>query len=305
MSGAPQVVVVGSVAFDSIRTPAGARERMLGGSASYAAMAAALTARTGLVGVVGEDWPEAYWEVYRKAGVDTEGVERGKGRTFFWAAEYDAGMDDRETLATELGAFAEFRPVLPERYRKADVLVLGNIAPSLQALVLDQSEAGLTILDTMNLWIDTARAELDEVIRRVDLITVNEHEARELTGEASLVRAGKALVAMGPKWALVKKGSHGAFLMGRGGERDVLMCPAWPLGDVVDPTGAGDSFAGAFAASVANAGGAGREAFREALAWATVVAARTCGAFGIDALAGADVEGLRADRAAFAEMVVR
>ncbi|MBR6021248.1 MAG: bifunctional hydroxymethylpyrimidine kinase/phosphomethylpyrimidine kinase [Kiritimatiellae bacterium] len=305
MSAGPQVVVVGSVAFDSIRTPAGARERMLGGSASYSALAAALTARTGLVGVVGEDWPEEYWEIYRRAGVDTQGVERGKGKTFYWAAEYDAGMDDRETLATELGAFAEFRPEVPPSYRKADVLVLGNIAPSLQARVLDQSEAGLTMLDTMNLWIDTARDELEAVIRRVDLVTVNEHEARELTGEASLVRAGRALLSMGPKWALVKKGSHGAFLMGRGGERDVLMCPAWPLAEVKDPTGAGDSFAGAFAASVAQAGGAGRDAFREALAWATVVAARTCGEFGVDALAGADVESLRRDRAAFAEMVAR
>ena len=300
-----QVVVVGSVAFDSIRTSAGFRERMLGGSATYAALASALTARTGLVGVVGTDFPASYWEVFQRAGVDTTGLTEQQGPTFLWSAAYDAEMDNRETLMTQFGVFANFQPRIPKAYQKASVLVLGNIAPTMQARVLDQMNAELTMLDTMNLWIDTAREELEMVIRRVDLVTLNESEARELTGEASLVRAGRALLAMGPKWALVKKGSNGAFLMGRDGPQDILMCPAWPLANVKDPTGAGDSFAGAFAASVANSGGMGRECFRDALVWATVVAARTCGEFGVDALSGADAKGLMRDREAFAEMVVR
>lgn len=304
-TAAPQVVVVGSVAFDTVKTPSGARERMLGGSASYCALAASLFARTALVGVVGEDFGEEHFGVYREAGIDLEGLRTAPGRTFSWGAEYDGTLDDRRTLFTDLGTFAGFDPVLPERYRGAPVLVLGNISPSLQARVLDQARPALSILDTMNLWIDTARAELLEVVRRVDLLTVNEHEARALTGESSLLAAARALLALGPKHVLVKKGSHGAFLMGRGGARDILMAPSWPLFDVVDTTGAGDTFAGAFAGVLAREGGFGRDAFRDALAWATVVAARTCGAFGTDALAGAALGDFAADREAFAEMLVR
>ncbi|MBP5788530.1 MAG: bifunctional hydroxymethylpyrimidine kinase/phosphomethylpyrimidine kinase [Kiritimatiellae bacterium] len=307
-SASPQVVVVGSVAFDSVKTNAGERRRMLGGSASYAALASALFARTGLVGIVGEDFPEECWKVYRDAGIDLAGMEKSAGKTFYWEAEYAADMDSRTTLCTELGAFAGFDPVLPEGWRDAPVLVLGNIAPSLQARVLDQARPRLSVLDTMELWIDTARGELDAVLARVDLLTVNEHEARALTGEGSLLRAADALLKAGPKWVLVKKGSHGAFLVGRDGERDILMVPSWPLREVKDPTGAGDSFAGAFAGVLASAlerGESERAAFRDALAWATVVAARTCGEFGTDALVAAEREGIVADREAFSEMLVR
>jgi len=301
----PDVVVVGSVAFDTVKTPSGARERMLGGSASYCALAASLFARTALVGVVGDDFGEDHFGVYRAAGIDLEGLRAAPGRTFSWGAEYDGTLDDRRTLFTDLGTFADFSPDLPGRYREAPVLVLGNISPYLQARVLDQARPRLSILDTMDLWIDTARDGLLDVVRRVDLLTVNEHEARALSGEPSLLAAARALLAMGPRHVLVKKGSHGAFLMGRGGERDILMAPSWPLFDVVDTTGAGDTFAGAFAGALAREGTFGRDAFRGALAWATVVAARVCGSFGLDALAGAALADFEADRAAFADMLVR
>jgi sugar/nucleoside kinase (ribokinase family) len=294
----PDVVVVGSIAFDSIETPAGKRPKLMGGSASYTATACALLARTGLVGVVGGDFPEAYLDVFRGAGVDLAGLERvADGKTFHWDGTYDADMNNRTTNCTELNVFADFDPVLPEAYRKSPCLCLGNIAPALQAKVLDQMEAPrFTLLDTMNLWIDQTRDDLMKVIPRVDMLIINEHETRELTGKDSLLRGARDILAMGPRYALVKKGEHGAFLMGRDFYAAI---PAWPLERLADPTGAGDTFSAGIVGTVAAAGNLDAATLKQALVNATCLASFTCEAFGIERLKDVTKADLAAREAAF------
>ncbi|HOU21301.1 MAG TPA: PfkB family carbohydrate kinase [Kiritimatiellia bacterium] len=278
----PDVVVVGSVAFDSVQTPKARHEKLLGGSASHASVAAALFARTGIVGVVGEDFPPEYVEIFERAGVDLQGLQREPGKTFHWSGLYEDNMNNRRTNCTDLNVFADFNPVIPEAYRTSPYLCLENIAPALQARVLDQMEKPrFTVLDTMDLWINTTREELMNVIARVDLLTVNEHEARHLTGKGSLLKAAKKILDMGPKYALIKKGEHGAFLMS---QDDILIVPAWPLLEVVDPTGAGDTFAGGLLGTLAELGDVTRENLHKALVNATVTAAFTCEAFSVDRL---------------------
>ncbi|HPC18869.1 MAG TPA: PfkB family carbohydrate kinase [Kiritimatiellia bacterium] len=278
----PDVVVVGSVAFDSVQTPKARHEKLLGGSASYTSVAAALFARTGIVGVVGEDFPPEYVEIFERAGVDLQGLQREPGKTFHWSGLYEDNMNNRRTNCTDLNVFADFNPVIPEAYRTSPYLCLENIAPALQARVLDQMEKPrFTVLDTMDLWINTTREELMNVIARVDLLTVNEHEARHLTGKGSLLKAAKKILDMGPKYALIKKGEHGAFLMS---QDDILIVPAWPLLEVVDPTGAGDTFAGGLLGTLAELGDVTRENLHKALVNATVTAAFTCEAFSVDRL---------------------
>lgn len=281
-STTPDIVVVGSVAFDSVKTSKAAHEKLLGGSASYTSIAAALFARTGIVGVVGEDFPQAYMDVFLNANVDTQGLQREPGKTFHWSGVYEDDMNNRHTRCTDLNVFADFNPVIPEAYRASPFLCLGNIAPALQARVLDQMEKPrFTVLDTMDLWINTAREALLGVIRRVDLLTVNEHEARHLTGKGSLLKAAHKILEMGPQYALIKKGEHGAFLMSKD---DILIVPAWPLVDVLDPTGAGDTFAGGLIGTLAAHGKITRENLHDALVNATVAAAYTCEAFSVDRL---------------------
>ena len=278
----PDVVVVGSVAFDSVQTPKARHEKLLGGSASYTSVAAALFARTGIVGVVGEDFPPEYVEIFERAGVDLQGLQREPGKTFHWSGLYEDNMNNRRTNCTDLNVFADFNPVIPEAYRTSPYLCLENIAPALQARVLDQMEKPrFTVLDTMDLWINTTREELMNVIARVDLLTVNEHEARHLTGKGSLLKAAKKILDMGPKYALIKKGEHGAFLMS---QDDILIVPAWPLLEVVDPTGAGDTFAGGLLGTLAELGDVTGENLPKALVNATVTAAFTCEAFSVDRL---------------------
>lgn len=282
-----KVVVVGSVALDSVETPKGRRKKMQGGSASYASLASALFAPTGLVGVVGKDFPKAYMKVYRAAALDLTGLQQVEGKTFHWDGTYEANMNNRRTNRTELNVFADFKPILPAAYGRVPYLCLGNISPDLQALVLSQMKGRpFIMLDTMEMWIENSRKKLMSVISKVDLLTVNEHEARALTGEESLFAAARAILKMGPKYALVKKGEHGALVMSRN-RRDPFLVPAWPLEDVVDPTGAGDSFAGALAGALAEHGDRVTwESMCEAMVTATAVASCTCGAFGIDGLAG-------------------
>ena len=281
-STTPDIVVVGPVAFDSVKTSKAAHEKLLGGSASYTSIAAALFARTGIVGVVGEDFPQAYMDVFLNANVDTQGLQREPGNTFHWSGVYEDDMNNRHTRCTDLNVFADFNPVIPEAYRASPFLCLGNIAPALQARVLDQMEKPrFTVLDTMDLWINTAREALLGVIRRVDLLTVNEHEARHLTGKGSLLKAAHKILEMGPQYALIKKGEHGAFLMSKD---DILIVPAWPLVDVLDPTGAGDTFAGGLIGTLAAHGKITRENLHDALVNATVAAAYTCEAFSVDRL---------------------
>lgn len=281
-STTPDIVVVGSVAFDSVKTSKAAHEKLLGGSASYTSIAAALFARTGIVGVVGEDFPQAYMDVFLNANVDTQGLQREPGKTFHWSGVYEDDMNNRHTRCTDLNVFADFNPVIPEAYRASPFLCLGNIAPALQARVLDQMEKPrFTVLDTMDLWINTAREALLGVIRRVDLLTVNEHEARHLTGKGSLLKAAHKILEMGPQYALIKKGEHGAFLMSKD---DILIVPAWPLVDVLDPTGAGDTFAAGFMGFLARLGMLSLEALRRAVVHGTVLASFTVEDFSVDRL---------------------
>ena len=297
----PDVVVVGSVAFDSVQTPKARHEKLLGGSASYTSVAAALFARTGIVGVVGEDFPPEYVEIFERAGVDLQGLQREPGKTFHWSGLYEDNMNNRRTNCTDLNVFADFNPVIPEAYRTSPYLCLENIAPALQARVLDQMEKPrFTVLDTMDLWINTTREELMNVIARVDLLTVNEHEARHLTGKGSLLKAAKKILDMGPKYALIKKGEHGAFLMS---QDDILIVPAWPLLEVVDPTGAGDTFAGGLLGTLAELGDVTRENLHKALVNATVTAAFTCEAFSVDRLRQITRAELNERAAAFRRML--
>lgn len=293
----PHVVVVGSVAFDSIETPAAAYPKMMGGSASYTATACALLASTGLVGVVGDDFPKAYFHVLQNAGVNLAGLQQVPGKTFHWSGTYDANMDNRTTNCTELNVFANFNPTLPPPYRKSPFLCLGNIAPALQTAVLNQMEAPrFTLLDTMNLWIHQTHDDLLRVIPRVNMLIINEHETRELTGQTSLLKGARAILNMGPEYALIKKGEHGAFLM----SKDLyLVAPAWPLENVADPTGAGDTYSAGIIGTIAAAGNWDPPTLKQALVNATCLASFTCEAFGLERLRTVTKADLAARAAAF------
>ena len=297
----PEIVVVGSVAFDSIQAPAGSREKMLGGSASYAAAGAALFSPTGLVAVVGEDFPQEYVDSFARAGVDLAGFERAAGETFHWSGTYTDDMNDRTTNFTKLGVFESFSPRLPEAYRDAPCLALGNIAPALQLEVLSQMRAPkFVMLDTMNLWIANAKEDLLKAVAKSDMVVINEHEIRELTGKDSLVAGAKELLGMGPAYALVKKGEHGAFLL----TNDYfLAAPAWPMALPVDSTGAGDTFSAGIIGTVAAAGNADKDTLRRAMANATCLASFACEAFGLEKLFAVTREDLDARVEAYRDML--
>ncbi len=238
---------VGTIAFDDVKTPHGHAERIVGGSLSYIVLAATNYPNTvQLVSVVGDDFPDAVLQDYQKRGADLAGVQIKEGeKSFFWAGSYHADMNGRDTLETQLNVLADFDPVLPPAYHAAPYVMLGNLTPAVQARVLDQLTARpkLIALDTMNLWMDIALDELKAVLKRIDILIVNDEEARQLSGEHSLVRAAAAIFGMGPKTVIIKKGEHGALLFG---EDRVFYAPALPLEQVTDPTGAGDTFAGGF-----------------------------------------------------------
>jgi sugar/nucleoside kinase (ribokinase family) len=280
--GAPRLVVVGSVALDTVGTPSAERSEMLGGSASYACAAAALFTRVGMVGVVGTDFPPEHIALYEKLGIDLDGLQRAPGKTFRWSGVYEADMINRRTLATELNVFANFCPTLPPSYAGARYVLLGNIAPDLQIAVLDQiPERRFVVADTMDLWIRTARERLTELMRRVDMVVLNDGEARLLTGRHDLRACATAILGLGPGYVVIKKGEHGAMLF----HRDLLlMVPAYPVGAVCDPTGAGDVFAGAFMGALAAVGTVEPRALREALLTGSVVASFAVEDFGLDRL---------------------
>lgn len=275
------VTVVGSVALDTVETPWGKNVEGLGGSATYFALAAANYAPVNLVGVVGDDFPEEHVRLLEDKGIDLEGLERAPGKTFRWAGRYHEDVNARDTLDTQLNVFEHFHPKLPERIRAADYLFLGNIHPSLQIEVLDEAQAKFVALDTMNLWIDTALDELKGVLRRVDAIIINDSEVKDLTGEGNLVKGAQAVKQFGPRIVVVKKGEHGCLLFGEDG---IFSAPAYPLEDVTDPTGAGDTFAGGFMGHIAQKASADPATLRQAVVHGTVVASYTCEAFGPDAL---------------------
>jgi sugar/nucleoside kinase (ribokinase family) len=279
------ILVVGSVAYDTIETPCERRERVLGGSASFFSLAAARFAPVRAVGVVGDDFRQKDLDLLAAHGADVSGILRTTGRTFFWAGRYHEDLIERDTLITELGVFAEFRPEIPPAWRDTPYLFLANIQPDLQCHVLESmTQPALVVLDTMNLWIETTRAALLDVLRRVDVLLVNDSEARLLTGERSLARAATAIQELGPAWVVIKKGEHGALLFGRD---SLLAVPGLLLHEVVDPTGAGDTFAGGFVGSLAAAGARADsppELFRRAMLDGTVAASFCPEAFGVEGL---------------------
>ena len=243
------VLVVGSIALDAVKTPVEEHSNLLGGSASYAAAAASFFSPVRLVGVVGDDFPESEFEFWKSRKIDTEGVQRANGKTFRWSGEYSWDLNTRETRSIALNVFENFKPALPDAYRQTDFVLLANIAPSLQLHVLEQMERPrFVVADTMDLWIETTRADLDSLLPRVDLLILNDSEARQMTKETSLIKAGRQLRKMGPRYVAVKKGEHGALLFG---EDEFFSCGAYPLEDIHDPTGAGDTFAGGMAGYLA------------------------------------------------------
>ncbi len=280
------LTVVGSIAFDAVKTPFGSREKMLGGSAVHFALAASFFDTVHVVGPVGDDFGPDEYEVLRARGVDTEDIEHVPGgKTFFWAGEYGWDLNDRETLDTQLNVFAEFQPKLSERSRSAEFLFLANIQPDLQRKVRHQCEAARFVaLDSMNLWIDTARDSLIETIRGVDCLLLNDAELRQLTGQPNLVRAAQEIREWGPRAVVAKQGEYGAALFTKEG---FFGLPAFPLQDVIDPTGAGDSFAGGFMGYIAAHANQeiDHDVLRLAMAYGTAVASFNVEAFGTERVA--------------------
>tara|TARA_B110000503_G_scaffold18676_1_gene27631 strand:+ start:7594 stop:8520 length:927 start_codon:yes stop_codon:yes gene_type:complete len=242
-----KLLAVGTVAFDAIETPFGKTDKILGGSGTFVGLAASqFGVETGVVSVVGGDFPASYIEMMNSRGINTDGIEvDAAGKTFFWSGKYHNDMNSRDTLVTELNVLETFAPVVPDHFKDAGIVMLGNLHPLTQASVLDQMKEtpNLIVLDTMNFWMDIALKDLHSVLKRVDVITINDEEARQLSGEYSLVNAAKKIHAMGPKFVVIKKGEHGALLFSEG---KMFAAPALPLADVFDPTGAGDTFAGGF-----------------------------------------------------------
>jgi len=274
------VLIVGSTALDSIKTPAAANPRLLGGSASHAAVAASFFAPVRMVGVVGDDFPKRYLALYRKHRVDLTGLQIQTGKTFHWAGEYEVNMNNRRTLLTELGVFEQFTPHLPELYKRTPYVLLANIAPALQHHVLDQmSRPKFVVADTMDLWLNIALDDLLRLLRRIDGFVLNESEAHQLTQDDNLASAFKKLHRLGPKYVIIKKGSHGSVLSGPNGN---FICPAFPVRKVVDPTGAGDSFVGGLMGYLSTARGTVESNLRRAMVYGSVVASFCCEGFGVN-----------------------
>ena len=274
------VLIVGSTALDSIKTPTAENPRLLGGSASHAAVAASFFAPVKLVGVVGKDFPKKYVALYKKHRIDLSGLQIQEGKTFHWSGEYELNMNNRRTLLTELGVFEKFTPHLPTEHKKSPFVLLANIAPALQHHVLDQmAKPKFVVADTMDLWLNIALDDLIRLIKRVDGFVLNDSEAHQLTKEDNVFAALKKLHKMGPKYVIIKKGSHGSILSGPKG---AFICPAYPLPKVVDPTGAGDSFVGGMMGYLSTAKGGVDANIRRAMIYGSVVARYCCEGFGLN-----------------------
>jgi sugar/nucleoside kinase (ribokinase family) len=278
-----RLVIVGTVAFDAIETPFGKTDKILGGAGTFIGLAASnFNLESSLVSVVGGDFPQRYLDLLSNRNIDISGIEVVKdGKTFFWSGKYHNDMNSRDTLVTELNVLANFQPIVPTAYKNAEVVMLGNLHPSVQMSVLSQMEKKpeLSILDTMNFWMDCALDELMEVIAKIDVITINDEEARQLTGEYSLVVAARKIHQMGPKYVVIKKGEHGALLFH---EDNVFFAPALPLEEVFDPTGAGDTFAGGFAGYLASTGDYSFENMKTAVIYGSTLASFCVEKFGTE-----------------------
>ncbi|MGZ3652951.1 MAG: PfkB family carbohydrate kinase [Bdellovibrionota bacterium] len=268
------ILAVGSLAFDTVSTPAGKAEKVLGGSLNFFSISASFFNPLQLVGVVGEDFPQDHLQSLAKRGIDTNGISVMNGQTFHWTGEYGKDLNEAVTLSTQLNVFEHFNPKIPEKYRDAEYVFLGNIAPELQLSVLDQvRKPKLIALDSMNFWITGRKAELLKVLPRIDLLTINDGEAKLLAGESNVVVAAEKILGMGPKAIVVKRGEYGAFLFF---QNEVFSCPAVPIRRVVDPTGAGDTFAGGLIGYLASHGaGLDRTLLRKAVLNGAVMASFT------------------------------
>jgi sugar/nucleoside kinase (ribokinase family) len=277
------LLVVGSVALDSVETPFGMKEEILGGSATYFSTSASFFTPTQVVAVVGEDFPQGHLDFLQARGIDLAGVTREKGRTFRWKGKYGYQLNEAQTLDTQLNVFQSFSPKLPESYRSAEYVFLGNIHPELQAQVLDQVKGPkLVAADTMNFWINGSREALLKTLKRVDLLFVNDAEARQLAGEHNVVKAARAILGMGPSRVVIKRGEYGAVLFER---EHIFACPAFPLAEVFDPTGAGDTFAGGFMGMLATSHGNHEPTvLRRAMVMGSVMASFTVEKFSLERL---------------------
>ena len=278
-----KLVIVGTVAFDAIETPFGKTDKILGGAATFIGLAASqFKLDAAIVSIVGSDFPKEYLDLLSNRNIDISGIEIVEdGKTFFWSGKYHNDMNSRDTLITELNVLADFKPVVPEDYRDAEFVLLGNLHPMVQMSVLNQMETKpkLVILDTMNFWMDCALEDLHKVIKKVDVITINDEEARQLTGEYSLVVAARKIHTMGPKYVVIKKGEHGALLFHN---ENVFYAPALPLEEVFDPTGAGDTFAGGFAGYIARTEDTSFENMKNAVIYGSTLASFCVEKFGTE-----------------------
>jgi sugar/nucleoside kinase (ribokinase family) len=298
------LLTVGTVAFDDIETPYGRAERVVGGACTYIALAASYFIKgTRVVAVVGSDFPKKELKYLEKRGIDLEGLQIKKGqKSFFWAGRYHEDMNGRDTLVTELNVLADFNPILPEAYKNSEYIMLGNLTPSVQMQVLDQltSKPKLVVLDTMNFWMDVALEDLKKVIKRIDVLTINDEEARQLSGKKSLLKAAEEICAMGPKYLIIKKGEHGAMLFGEG---QIFFAPALLLPQVTDPTGAGDTFAGGFMGYIAKTGDTSFAGMKKAIIHGAAMASFCVEHFSTDGLKNLKNKDITARVKQFAQMV--
>jgi sugar/nucleoside kinase (ribokinase family) len=277
------ITVVGTVAFDAIETPFGKTEKIIGGAATYISLAASYFARNiNLVSVVGGDFPKQQIALMQNKGINVDGLQvLEQEKTFFWSGKYHLDMNTRDTLVTELNVLSSFNPQLPDSYRNPEFLMLGNLVPAVQLSVVKQMQKRpkLIVMDTMNFWMENARKDLDEVLKLVDVLTINDSEARELSNEYSLVKAAKKILAMGPKYLVIQKGEHGALLFNN---KNVFFAPALPLEDVFDPTGAGDSFAGGFIGYLASTDDISFDNMKRAIIYGSAMASFCVEKFGTE-----------------------
>lgn len=284
-----KLLIVGTVAFDAIETPFGKTDKILGGSAPYIGLSASqFNVESAIVSVVGGDFPDEYLELLSHHNIDISAVEIiSTEKTFFWSGRYHNDMNTRDTLSTELNVLSNFQPVVPDNFKDSSVVVLGNLHPLVQSSVLDQvvNKNALVILDTMNFWMDNTLEDLMQVIKRVDILTINDEEARQLTNESSLVVAARKIYAMGPKYVVIKKGEHGALLFN---EENVFFAPALPLEEVFDPTGAGDTFAGGFAGFLTKTNDFSFENMKKAVIYGSALASFCVEKFGTERMCNLD-----------------
>lgn len=279
------LLVVGTMAFDAIETPFGKTDKILGGAATYISLAASNVCKNiSVVSVIGGDFPEEYIRLFNERNISLDGVEIVKDqKSFFWSGRYNMDMNSRDTLTTELNVLADFKPVVPENKKKSKYLMLGNLTPSVQMSVIDQmiEKPKLIMLDTMNFWMDIALDDLKNVLQKIDVLTINDEEARQLSGEYSLKKAARKIMLMGPSLLIIKKGEHGALLFS---ENEIFFAPALPLDEVFDPTGAGDTFAGGFIGYLDKTDDLSFENMKRAVIYGSAMASFTVEKFGVERL---------------------